>query len=71
MEQRGLTISSGEGNLREGTITMDGVDYKVTTYTDPKTGLAMTPGAGWNYNPGAAGWKPNLDKYDPDIRRLA
>ncbi len=64
-------ISSGEGNLTEGIVTIDGVDYQVTTYTNPKTGLSMTPGAGWNYNPGAVNWTPNMNRYDPDIARLA
>jgi len=71
VQNRGIVVAGGYGNLSEGTITLNGEEYKVTTYTDPKTGLSMTPGAGWNYNPGAVAWKPDLAKYDPDIARLA
>jgi len=47
------------------TITQSagGRPAEITRYIDPKTGVRMAPDAGWNYNPGEAGYMPNFDKY--------
>lgn len=48
------------------TITKNagGRPAEITRYIDPKTGVRMAPDAGWNYNPGEAGYMPNFDKYE-------
>jgi SPP1 gp7 family putative phage head morphogenesis protein len=48
------------------TITQSagGRPAEITRYIDPKTGVRMAPDAGWNYNPGEAGYMPNFDKYE-------
>lgn len=30
----------------------------------------VSPDVGWSYNPGKAAWQPDLNKYDPEVRRL-
>lgn len=32
--------------------------------------FAIAPDVGWDYNPGAVDWQPDLSKYSPEIRRL-
>ena len=71
MQKKDLTVSTGEGNLTDHEVVMsNGEKATVTVYTNPKTGAPTATGAGWNYNPGKTGWKPDLTKYDPDIAKL-
>jgi SPP1 gp7 family putative phage head morphogenesis protein len=72
MRDRWLTEESSEGELstEEVRINAAGDKKAVTLYTDRETGLMMHPDVGWSYNPGKVAWKPDLAKYDPDIRKL-
>lgn len=72
LKSRNLAVESSEGELstEQVRINREGATKPVTVYTDRKTGLTMAPDAGWSYNPGKETWKPDLGKYDPDIRKL-
>ncbi len=67
--KRGLDVSTGEGHLTNETVMSRGKPVDVTVYSAGN--IRMAPGPGWNYNPGAVDWKPDLNRYDPDIRKLA
>lgn len=63
VEARGLTVSGGGGKLHavEQRVGLDKrtgeiVTRPATRYRDGD--IAMTPGPGWNYNPGASGGDP-------------
>ncbi|WP_432719857.1 phage minor head protein [Jeongeupia wiesaeckerbachi] len=48
---------------------------EVATYTetDPATGkkITISPDIGWSYNPGAAAWQPDLQRYTGTLAELA
>lgn len=70
LDRKGLEVESSKGNLREEYRLISGRTGEmkpVTIYRDTKTGIEMSPGPGWNYNPGRVGWHPDLDKYDTDL----
>lgn len=72
VDDRGLRVSTGEGNLSNEPVLVSrktGELAEVTVYTDPRTHAKMAPGAGWNYNPGKAAWHPDLDRYDYDVAK--
>lgn len=72
MQERSLSAESSEDCLstEEAIINAAGDRRPVTVYTDPNTKLTVHPDPGWSYNPGEVGWKPDLAKYDPPIRKL-
>jgi len=67
-----LTVESSEGLLGTAQVPIGktGETAMVMTYRDPASGNMISPDAGWSYNPGKAKWKPDLQKYDADIRNL-
>lgn len=75
VQRMGLSVESSAGRLVE---VMQDVGIEKSTgeviqrpawqYTAPD-GQRMTPSPGWNYNPGRAGFQPDLDRYDYDIAR--
>lgn len=52
---------------REGKRMYSATTVKTTGLNGEK--IAMAPDAGWSYNPGKAGWQPNLEKLDHRIAR--
>ena len=73
IKDRGLFIETSKGKLDkvEKLVSVKtGELIDVTQYTDPLTGIKISPDVGWDYNPGKAAYKPDLKKYDKDIRNL-
>ena len=73
VQAQGIKVETADGKL--GTIEKlvshkTGELIDVAEYTDPFTGLKVSPDVGWDYNPGKAAWIPDLRKYDTDIRKL-
>jgi SPP1 gp7 family putative phage head morphogenesis protein len=68
VDRKGLTVSTGDGKLSDETVLSGGKDVTVTVFSQGN--LRMAPDAGWNYNPGAVGWKPDPARYDKDIAAL-
>lgn len=77
LKRLGLKVESSDGKLRQKTMTA-GVDYttgemiRIEVRGIQLTGLDGKPitfwtDPGFSYNPGKAGWEPELDKYSPDI----
>ncbi len=72
MDDKGLSVQSSEGNLRDEDVVVNkatGEMKAVTVYTNPKTHASMAPDPGFNFNQGKAAWQPDLKKYDYDIAR--
>ncbi|HOE18396.1 MAG TPA: phage minor head protein [Syntrophorhabdaceae bacterium] len=72
VKERGLEISEGGDYLREEEVLISrrtGEKAEVTVYRDPKTGMDISPDAGWSYNPGEAAWFPNLNRYDYSVAK--
>lgn len=73
MKRRGITIETSDGTLSEKDALVSktsGLMDKVAVYTDPQTGMKISPDPGWSYNPGMTGWQPDLKQYDKDIAKL-
>lgn len=77
MADKGLEEETSQGKLtsRDELVSKKtGEVAQVTVFTaaDPVTGkkVSVAPDVGWSYNPGAADYKPNLDKYSPEIAKL-
>lgn len=73
IKNRGLTVESSKGKLTQQEVLVSkktGELRDVTVYHDPLTGKKIAPDVSWNYNPGKAAWKPDLKRYDKDIRNL-
>ncbi len=68
VDRKKLAISTGEGHLETEAVMVDGEKVYVTVFS--QRNIHMAPDPGWNYNPGAVDWKPDLKKYDDDIARL-
>lgn len=63
--QKELAVESSDGKLGESWELVSkrtGELQPVTTF-DLGNGNTFAPDVGWSYNPGAAAWQPNLDKY--------
>jgi SPP1 gp7 family putative phage head morphogenesis protein len=74
---RNLKVQDSEGKLENEQATVStrtGETAEVTRYrfSDPITGkqTSMAPDPGFNYNPGATRWTPDLAKYPAEIRAL-
>jgi hypothetical protein len=66
-------VDSSEGTLSEKDALVSqasGLMDKVAVYTDPQTGMKISPDPGWSYNPGMINWNIDLKQYDPDIAKL-
>lgn len=69
--QAGRTVESSEGRLTTTTVTIGSGDNARTVDVN---GIRLDadheyfPEAGFDYNPGKVAFKPDLGKYDPDIR---
>lgn len=71
VEARGIAVQSSEGKLGESlelVTKRTGELQPVATY-DLGGGRTFKTGAGWSYNPGAAHWQPDLDKYPYETAR--
>ena len=69
----GVMIESAAGHMstvEKLVSAKTGELVDVAQYTDPFTGLKISPDVGWDYNPGKAAWKPDLKRFDTDIRKL-
>jgi len=72
LARKGIVPESSDGRLSEKEVVINqkkDIKAIVTTYTD-ENGNEISPDPGWNYNPGKKDWKPDLKKYDSEIRRL-
>lgn len=56
-------------STQEVVIDKQGTKAKVTTYTDPVTGVEVKPDVGFNYNPGRVHYQPDLRKATPDLAK--
>jgi SPP1 gp7 family putative phage head morphogenesis protein len=65
VKQKGLTVESSDGKLRESLelVSKRTGELQSVTGFDLGGGERFKPGVGWSYNPGAAHWQPDLDKY--------
>ncbi|MEJ5227209.1 phage minor head protein [Thermodesulfovibrio sp.] len=73
IERKELVVDSSKGKLsiKDALVSKrTGELQPVAVYHDPLTGEKISPDVGWSYNPGKRDWKPDLNKYDDDIRRL-
>lgn len=73
LKERGLKVSNSEGliSTEERLVSKKtGELQDVAVYKDPLTGMEIAPDVGWSYNPGKSAWKPSLDGYDNDVKRL-
>ncbi len=79
--RRGIQVDNSEGKLgsaRRLVSEKTGERREVATYTvphpDDPTGertLVISPDVGWSYNPGAAAWQPDRNRYTGDLAELA
>lgn len=72
---KGLKVESSEGLLSfiEKPIGQGAGVEKVAVFQGKDAfgkEFFFSPDVGFNYNPGMAGWTPDLAKYDPEIARL-
>lgn len=62
-------VEASTGRLTDNEVLLNkktGEMTTVTAYKDPLTGATMAPDAGFNYNPGKAGWQPfTATPFDP------
>lgn len=70
-----LPVESSEGRIREKTVVVGGKPVKVTgfdtgRYDNNGDPVIYWTQPGWDYNPGKVSFKPDLQKYDPDIAAL-
>ena len=68
VEERGLDVQDSKGKISFSMIPVGGSMKKVATYNH--NGIIIKAGAGWSTNPGKNVFKPDLSKYDNDIRGL-
>ncbi|WP_047243724.1 phage minor head protein [Chromobacterium subtsugae] len=78
LEARGIQVESSAGRLGTVLRTVSertGEQREVATFRtiDPVTRreVSVSPDVGWSYNPGAAGWTPDLACYTGDLAKLA
>ncbi|AXE34019.1 phage minor head protein [Chromobacterium phragmitis] len=78
LEARGIQVESSAGRLGTALRTVSertGEQREVATFRtiDPVTlrEVSISPDVGWSYNPGAAGWTPDLARYTGDLAKLA
>lgn len=76
--QRGIQVENSAGKLgsaRRLVSEKTGEMREVATYRaiDPDTRREITiaPDVGWSYNPGAAAWQPDRNRYAGDLAELA
>ncbi|WP_236686446.1 phage minor head protein [Chromobacterium subtsugae] len=75
---RGIQVESSAGRLGTALRTVSertGEQREVATFRtiDPVTRreVSVSPDVGWSYNPGAAGWAPDLARYTGNLAKLA
>lgn len=76
LEERGISVESSAGHLSQ----RDELVSKKTGEVQPVTmyrgsdavgkNFTVAPDVGWSYNPGKVDWKPDLNRYDPQVRSL-
>jgi len=71
IKEKNLTVESGKDHMiwEERQLSKDGPVVRVAGYEDPRTGIRYFTDVGWSYNPGEDFWKPDLRKYDLEIRK--
>jgi SPP1 gp7 family putative phage head morphogenesis protein len=72
LKERNLTVEKSDGRITwqdELVSKKTGELQPVAVYNDPVTGMKIPTDVGWSYNPGKAGWFPDLDSYPYDIAK--
>ena len=78
MEKNGdgvwIKDSSGMFSTREELVSKKTGEMQPVTVFSGKDlqgkKFSMAPDVGWSYNPGKVDWKPDLAKYDPEVKKL-
>ncbi len=73
LTERELALDSSSGKLSRRQETVGGELKSVAVFKGRDAvgnKVAVSPDVGWDYNPGKTDWKPDLQKYSPDIRAL-
>lgn len=69
LEERGITPSTGDGNISHYTPEAQGYRQPQAGYHDPATGNEVKTDVGWGYDR-LQGWEPDPGRYDPILQNL-
>jgi SPP1 gp7 family putative phage head morphogenesis protein len=67
LERDNLQVESSSNKLVKKEVSVGGKSVSVTGYKLPE-GNTFWPDPGWDYNPGKSSFKPDLNRYDNDIK---